>query len=131
MIANTSKSERIKLALEFAAHELGIEVRLGSGDVIRGENRIAMREYVSLLRGIRRKQESFLVHHMKNCKEYSDLLDCIHFTDASKAFSPLTLNKAVDLDLCANVYRSAVYEKLAQDYEACGVPNSKQKIGKF
>ena len=113
-MSNSSKLERIKLALRFAAHELGVRVRLEPNDVINGKERIALRGYICLLKRIKSKQDQLMTCQLRSLDRYSDLVDSIGFSKkASQRPSVENLLEPLQDDLCKSISRSALYKKLA------------------
>ena len=125
MIANSSKSERVKLALRFAAHELGIGVRLEPNDVIKGRERKALREYIFLLKTIKSKQDQLMITRFQGLERYSYLVDSMGFSNKVLE-RPSTTRPYSSLhdDLCRNISKSALYEKLNHGFlfQSCDTP---------
>ena len=126
VISNSSKLDRVKLALRFAAHELGVRVRLEPNDVISGKERIALRGYICLLKRIKSKQDQLMTYQLRSLDQYSDLVDSIGFSKkASQRPSVANLLEPVYEDLCKSISRSALYKKLAhsRSLQVCDASN--------
>ena len=116
VIANSSKSERVKLSLRFAAHELGIAIRLDPNDVIRGKERILLREYICLLKTLKSKQDQLMMSQLESLEGYSDLVHSFNFSNkVSQQPSPNGLRNPLHDDLCRNISKGTLCERLALD----------------
>lgn len=116
VIANSSKSERIKLALRFAAHELGITIRLDANDVISGKERGLLREYIGILKTLKSKQDQLMMFQLESLEGYSDLVNSLSFSNkASQRPSPSVLRNPMYDDLCRNISKGTLCERLAVD----------------
>ena len=116
--------ERIKLALQFAAHELGVEIRLEPSDVINGNGRTGVRKLISVLKSIKSKQTEVLISQFKNSENYSQLVESICYCDAaSQRHTNLKHHNQVHDALRKSVSKNALYEKLASDCSLVDVSN--------
>lgn len=116
MVAYASKSERFKLAFDFAANELRVGIRLEPNDIIKGPYRKVIREYVWMLKRIKSKQQELLMSRLENFEEYSHVAQF------------LCLKHPVHQGLYDIIYRRSLYEKAIRDSKRADTTTIKEKV---